>query len=59
MKTLILSLALFTSTSAIFAQTIERQVVASAGTTLSNATTQLDFTVGELQLLPLQTVQIH
>ncbi|WP_298516973.1 hemagglutinin protein [uncultured Kordia sp.] len=35
-------------TMSIHAQSIERQVVASGGNTISNGTTTLDFTVGEL-----------
>jgi len=47
MKQYIFILALLFS-SALFSQTLERSVIGSSGTTLSNATASLDFTVGEL-----------
>ena len=47
MKKNIFILALLLSTS-LSSQTIERTVIGSSGTTLSNASASLDFTVGEL-----------
>ncbi|WP_415372298.1 hypothetical protein [Patiriisocius sp. Uisw_047] len=43
-----ISLGLLLCTTGLFAQSIEREVVASAGETISNGAVSLDFTVGEL-----------
>lgn len=47
MKKYVLIISLLFS-SLLFSQTLERSVIGSSGTTLSNANTSLDFTVGEL-----------
>ncbi len=52
MKQYIFILTLFFSGS-LFSQTLERSVIGSSGTTLSNANASLDFTVGELAVATL------
>lgn len=49
----ILFIAILLISSSLFSQTLERTVIGSSGTTLSNASVSLDFTVGELMVTTL------